>query len=153
MPTDVHCTTPYHVVHGGKRHWLNHTRVSHLLYGLYLLSIPSHYTMGGNGVIQECHICFGLYLLSIPSHCTIGGNGQTRIVPKCPICYTLYLLSIPFHYNMGGNGWTELLPKCPICYTLSLYCPSFPLYQCTNCLFTLFLKHNIINHNIVIQDY
>ena len=66
--------------------------------------------------------CYALYLLSIPSHCTMGGTGRTRVIPKCPICYALYLLSIPSHCTMGGIGIIQTVPFATTCP----YCPSHP---------------------------
>ena len=62
--------------------------------------ILSYYTMGegmdGLGSYQSV-ISYPLYLLSILSYCTMGGNGQ--LIPKYPICYTLHHL--PLYLGCG----------------------------------------------------
>ena len=69
---------------------------------LFLLSIPSHCTMGRPEHTGNVPVCLPLLLCSYcPSHPTVPqGNGHTGNVPVYPTLTALFLLSIPSHCTM-----------------------------------------------------
>ena len=80
------------------------------------------------GCTKVSPLCYALYLLSIPSHCTMGGTGQTGVVPKCPISHRLQGSShptVPWE-GLDGQGLYQSVPFAMPC----TYCPSHPTVPC-----------------------
>ena len=89
-------------------HPVLHLEVSHR-FALYLLSIPSHSTMGGIGIVQT--VPFATTCPYCPSH---PGKEWTDWDHTKFICYALYLPSIPSWEGMDRLGSFQIHLLCPV---------------------------------------